>query len=117
MEVGSGQTNLIGIFKELKPNVLLVRNSPKFIVERRNIDTWIEIRCAAKPGSTVNTLELLGLEIQYCVISCFNDFSMQAFFLFFLNFYTYVMEEDVCRRKRIKKGKYNSFYKLEEMDL
>ncbi|CBI36621.3 unnamed protein product, partial [Vitis vinifera] len=90
MEVGSGQTNLIGIFKELKPNVLLVRNSPKFIVERRNIDTWIEIRCAAKPGSTVNTLELLGLEIQYCVISCFNDFSMQAFFLFFLNFYTYI---------------------------
>ena len=50
------------------------------------MDTWIEIRCAAKPGSTVNTLELLGLEIQYCVISCFNDFSMQAFFLFFFIF-------------------------------
>ena len=51
------------------------------------MDTWIEIRCAAKPGSTVNTLELLGLEIQYCVISCFNDFSMQAFFYFFLFLY------------------------------
>ena len=45
------------------------------------MDTRIEICCAAKPGlllSTVNTLELLGLEIQQCVISCFNDFSMQA---------------------------------------
>ena len=53
----------------------------QFDVERRNMDTRIEICCAAKPGlllSTVNTLELLGLEIQQCVISCFNDFSMQA---------------------------------------
>ncbi|XP_034689482.1 transcription factor bHLH93 isoform X1 [Vitis riparia] len=81
IEVGSEQTNLMGIFKELKPNEVLVRNSPKFDVERRNMDTRIEICCAAKPGlllSTVNTLELLGLEIQQCVISCFNDFSMQA---------------------------------------
>ena len=59
------------------------------------MDTRIEICCAGKPGlllSTVNTLEALGLEIQQCVISCFNDFSMQAScsevyihnFLFFL---------------------------------
>ncbi|PON97112.1 Basic helix-loop-helix transcription factor [Trema orientale] len=73
--------NLLGISKELKPSEVLVRNSPKFDVERREIDTRIDICCAAKPGlllSTVNTLESLGLEIQQCVISCFNDFSMQA---------------------------------------
>ncbi|KAL6960838.1 hypothetical protein U1Q18_038601 [Sarracenia purpurea var. burkii] len=67
--------------EELKPNELLVRNSPMFDVERTNIDTRIEMSCAAKPGlllSTVNTLEALGLDIQQCVISCFNDFSMQA---------------------------------------
>ncbi|KAA8531485.1 hypothetical protein F0562_006162 [Nyssa sinensis] len=77
MEAGMDQGN----FKELKPNELLVRNSPKFDVERRNIDTRIEICCAAKPGlllSTVNTLEVLGLGIQQCVISCFNDFSLQV---------------------------------------
>ena len=45
------------------------------------MDTRIEICCAGKPGlvlSTLNTLEALGIEIQQCVISCFNDFSMQA---------------------------------------
>ncbi|GMI86549.1 hypothetical protein HRI_002324200 [Hibiscus trionum] len=65
----------------LKPNEMLVRNSPKFEVERSETDTRIDIRCATKPGlmlSTVNTLEALGLEIQQCVISCFNDFSIQA---------------------------------------
>ncbi|KAA8546644.1 hypothetical protein F0562_003125 [Nyssa sinensis] len=80
MEVDD-QVNLTSNFKELKPNELLVRNSPKFDVERRNIDTRIEICCAAKPGlllSTVHTLEALGLDIQQCVISSFNDFSMQA---------------------------------------
>lgn len=53
----------------------------QFDVERRNVDTRVEICCAGKPGlllSTVNTLEALGLEIQQCVISCFNDFAMQA---------------------------------------
>ncbi|KAK6933596.1 hypothetical protein RJ641_036490 [Dillenia turbinata] len=38
-------------------------------------------QCAGKLGlllSTVNTLEALGLEIQKCVISCFNDLSVQA---------------------------------------
>lgn len=53
----------------------------QFDVERRDVDTRIDICCAAKPGllvSTVNTIEALGLEIQQCVISCFNDFSLQA---------------------------------------
>lgn len=53
----------------------------QFEVERRNVDTRIEICCAGKPGlllSTVNSLEALGLEIEQCVISCFNDFAMQA---------------------------------------
>uniref|UniRef100_A0A5B7AFV1 Putative transcription factor bHLH93-like n=1 Tax=Davidia involucrata TaxID=16924 RepID=A0A5B7AFV1_DAVIN len=81
VEADFDQVNLKGNFKDLKPNELLVRNSPKFNVERRNIGTRIEICCAAKPGllsSTVHTLEALGLDIQQCVISCFNDFSMQA---------------------------------------
>lgn len=80
-EVGSDQLNLMTIFKDVKPNEILVRNSPKFDVERRNMDTRIEICCAGKPGlllSTVTTIEALGLEIQQCVISCFNDFAMQA---------------------------------------
>ena len=54
--------------------------SLQFEVER-SVDTRVEICCAGKPGlilSTVNTLEALGLEIQQCVISCFNDFTMQA---------------------------------------
>lgn len=78
MEVNSDITH---IFKNVKPNEVLVRNSPKFDVERRNGDTAIEICCTGKPGlllATVNTLEALGLEIQECVISCFNDFAMQA---------------------------------------
>lgn len=53
----------------------------QFDVERRDMDTRIDICCAAKPGlllSTVSTIEALGLEIQQCVISCFNDFSLQA---------------------------------------
>ncbi|PSR87865.1 Transcription factor bHLH93 like [Actinidia chinensis var. chinensis] len=78
---GVNQVNLMGNFKELKPNEVLVRNSPKFDVERIDTDTRIEISCTPKPGlllSTVNTLEALGLDVQQCVISCFNDFSMQA---------------------------------------
>ncbi|XP_057974859.1 transcription factor bHLH93-like [Malania oleifera] len=79
--VDSEKLNLMGIFKDLNPNEILVRNSPKFDVERRNTDTRIEICCAGKPGlllSTVNTLEALGLEVEQCVISCFNDFAMHA---------------------------------------
>ncbi|KAK7311726.1 hypothetical protein RJT34_10038 [Clitoria ternatea] len=74
-------SNMTGIFKDVKPNEILVRNSPKFEVERSTVDTRVEICCAGKPGlllSTVNTLEALGLEIQQCVISCFNDFTMQV---------------------------------------
>ncbi|KAJ9170474.1 hypothetical protein P3X46_018580 [Hevea brasiliensis] len=80
-EEGTNEMNLMTNLKELKPNEVLVRNSPKFNVERRDIDARIDICCSAKPGlllSTVNTLEALGLEIQQCVISCFNDFSLQA---------------------------------------
>ncbi|XP_021721115.1 transcription factor bHLH61-like [Chenopodium quinoa] len=83
IDVGSNnnQLNVMSIFKDAKPNDVLVRNSPKFDVERRNLDTRVEICCAGKPGlllSTVTTLEALGLEIKQCVISCFNDFSLQA---------------------------------------
>jgi hypothetical protein len=28
--------------------------------------------------STVSALEVLGLEIEQCVVSCFSDFGMQA---------------------------------------
>ncbi|XP_044490117.1 transcription factor bHLH61-like isoform X2 [Mangifera indica] len=80
-EVGTNQILVANNFKEAKPNEASGRNSPKFEVDRREIDTRIEICCAPKPGlllSTVNTLEELGLEIQQCVISCFNDFSMQV---------------------------------------
>ncbi|XP_052196920.1 transcription factor bHLH93-like [Diospyros lotus] len=69
------------VSKDLKPNELLGRNSPKFDVERTSTDTRIDICCAARPGlllSTVNTLEALGLDLQQCVVSCFNDFSMRA---------------------------------------
>ncbi|MCD9561204.1 hypothetical protein HAX54_020204 [Datura stramonium] len=81
MEVGPNQLSLMSIFKDVKPNEMLVRNSPKFDVERRDVDTKVEICCAGKPGlllSTVTTLEALGLEIQQCVISSFSDFAMQA---------------------------------------
>lgn len=81
-EIQAGSNNLeTGIFKDVKPNEIVVRNSPKFDVERTNMDTRVEICCAGKPGlllSTVTSLEALGLEIQQCVISCFNDFAMQA---------------------------------------
>nr|AKN09652.1 basic helix-loop-helix transcription factor [Salvia miltiorrhiza] len=82
------------LFKDVKPNEILLRNSPKFQVERGNPDTRIEICCGGKPGlllSTVTTLEALGVDIQQCVISCFNDFALQAscsevsrFFVFFV---------------------------------
>ncbi|KAK4803228.1 hypothetical protein SAY86_001431 [Trapa natans] len=80
-EMGTSPLTLMGFSREMKPNEVLVRNSPKFDVERRDIDTRVDICCATKPGlllSTVNTLEALGLEIQQCVISCFSDFSMRA---------------------------------------
>lgn len=50
-------------------------------MERRETDTRVEMCCAARAGlllSTVNSLEALGLEIEQCVVSCFNDFGMHA---------------------------------------
>ncbi|KAK4410107.1 Transcription factor [Sesamum angolense] len=42
--------------KDLKPNQVLVRNPPKFDVERRNKDTLVEVCCTAKPGLLISTL-------------------------------------------------------------
>ncbi|MQM05322.1 hypothetical protein Taro_038134 [Colocasia esculenta] len=77
--------DLLSLFRDiLDPTneAALVRTSaPKFDVERREADTRVEIWCARNPGlllSILGTLEALGLEIQQCVISCFNDFGMQA---------------------------------------
>lgn len=53
----------------------------KFDVERRGKETRIEVNCGAKSGlllSTMNTLDGMGMEIQQCVVSCFNDFAMHA---------------------------------------
>uniref|UniRef100_A0ACD5WJ15 Uncharacterized protein n=1 Tax=Avena sativa TaxID=4498 RepID=A0ACD5WJ15_AVESA len=60
-----------------------MRNSTKFVVEKRGDGgASIEICCTTTPGvllSTVSALEVLGLEIEQCVVSCFSDFGMQAF--------------------------------------
>ncbi|XP_066377822.1 transcription factor BHLH3-like [Miscanthus floridulus] len=73
---------MLSVFRELNPNEMVARNTPNFDVERKEGgDTRVEIYCAAKPGlllSTVSTLDTLGLDIQQCVISCFNDFGMHA---------------------------------------
>lgn len=59
-----------------------MRNSTKFVVEKKGDGgTSIDICCATSPGvllSTVSALEVLGLEIEQCVVSCFSDFGMQA---------------------------------------
>ncbi|KAE8666748.1 transcription factor bHLH93-like isoform 2 [Hibiscus syriacus] len=75
IEAGSNELNMSHIFNEVKPNEI------SFEVERRNLDTRIEICFSGKQGfllSTLTTLEALGLEVEQCVISCFNDFAMQA---------------------------------------
>ncbi|CAN6285777.1 unnamed protein product [Urochloa humidicola] len=63
-------------------NEMMVRNSTKFDVDKRgNGSTRIEICCPTNPEvllSTVSALEVLGLEIEQCVVSCFSDFGMQA---------------------------------------
>ncbi|VFQ86795.1 unnamed protein product [Cuscuta campestris] len=75
-------TKDLTIFNNVKPNETELKNSPKFEVERRGEkEAKIEICCGGRAGlllSTVATLETLGLEIQHCVISCFNDFALQA---------------------------------------
>ncbi|KAL6504279.1 hypothetical protein OROGR_026202 [Orobanche gracilis] len=81
MHLGSNQQSLMSIFNDVKPNEIVVRNSPKFDVETRDGETRIEICCGGKPGllvSTMTTLEALSLDIQQCVVSCFNEFSVQA---------------------------------------
>ncbi|XP_042056471.1 transcription factor bHLH93-like isoform X1 [Salvia splendens] len=81
MNLGGNELGFLSIFKNPKPEEILIRNSPKFEVERMDSETRIGICCGAKPGlllSTVTTLEALGIDIQHCVISCFNDFAMQA---------------------------------------
>ncbi|KAK9072115.1 hypothetical protein SSX86_008547 [Deinandra increscens subsp. villosa] len=71
----------IDIVSPDQPKQLFIRNSPKFEVERRSRDTRVSVCCSGKPElliSTISTLEALGLQIQECVISCFNDFTMHA---------------------------------------
>jgi hypothetical protein len=80
-EAAAPAAALLSVFRELNPSEMLARNTPKFEVERKEGDTRVEIYCAAKPGlllSTVNTLDVLGLDIQQCVVSCFSDFAMHA---------------------------------------
>ncbi|KAI3856247.1 hypothetical protein MKX03_036371 [Papaver bracteatum] len=80
-QVGGSTSNSMDIFKDIKSKEILIRNIPKFEVDRREMDTRVEISCAGKPGlllSTITAIEALGLEIQQCVISCFSDFAMQA---------------------------------------
>ncbi|KAM3262089.1 hypothetical protein ACQJBY_052647 [Aegilops geniculata] len=60
-----------------------MRNSTKFVVEKQGNggNTRIEICCTTSPGvliSTVSALDVLGLEIEQCAVSCFGDFAMQA---------------------------------------
>ncbi|KAB1670035.1 hypothetical protein ES319_1Z205300v1 [Gossypium barbadense] len=62
-EVEAG-SNMDHIFNGEKPNEMIVRNTPKFEVERRNGDTRIEICCRGDPGlllSTVSTWKHRGL--------------------------------------------------------
>ncbi|XP_047951428.1 transcription factor bHLH93-like isoform X2 [Salvia hispanica] len=76
--LGENQLSVMSIFKDAKP---ANDCSPKFEVERGNLDTRIGIGCETKPGlllSMVTTLEALGLEIHHCAISCYNDFALQA---------------------------------------
>ncbi|XP_044975659.1 transcription factor bHLH93-like [Hordeum vulgare subsp. vulgare] len=83
-EAAAAAPPLLSVFREVNPNEMLARNTPKFEVERKEGeegDTRVEIYCVAKPGlllSMVSTLNTLGLDIQKCVVSCFNDFTMHA---------------------------------------
>ncbi|OEL27197.1 Transcription factor bHLH61 [Dichanthelium oligosanthes] len=73
-EIGASpeDLNLLNTLKDSfnSNNETMVRNSTK-----------IEICCPTNPGmllSTVSALEVLGLEMEQCVVSCFSDFGMQA---------------------------------------
>ncbi|KAI4388675.1 hypothetical protein MLD38_000983 [Melastoma candidum] len=79
--IDPNQPAVSDVLKDMKANEMLVGNTPKFEVERENGETRIEMCCGDRPGlllSTISTLESLGVEIQGCVISCFNDFALQA---------------------------------------
>ncbi|KAK9064921.1 hypothetical protein SSX86_016304 [Deinandra increscens subsp. villosa] len=81
MESDSNGLNLMGGLRHSIVNGAQAINQPKFEVERRSIDTHVQIRCLMKPGlllSTLNVLEALGLDIQQCIISSFGDFTLQA---------------------------------------
>ena len=60
------------------------RSSTKLCANVENqggCDTKIKICCSTNPGAliaTVTALDVLGLEIEQCVVSCFSDFAMQA---------------------------------------
>lgn len=74
--------NIETILKNINGKLITNSPNPKFEVERRSSsETRIEICCGGRAGllvSTVTTLEALGIDIHHCVISCFNDFAMQA---------------------------------------
>uniref|UniRef100_A0A453J3Q9 BHLH domain-containing protein n=1 Tax=Aegilops tauschii subsp. strangulata TaxID=200361 RepID=A0A453J3Q9_AEGTS len=59
----------------------IVPKITKFVIEKQGVgETRIDICCATSPGvliSTVSALEVLGLEIEQCVVSCFGDFAIQ----------------------------------------
>ncbi|KAK1653155.1 hypothetical protein QYE76_070960 [Lolium multiflorum] len=87
-EIGAmpGELNLLNTAQNFSSGsneeTMPMRNSTKFDVEKRpGGGMRIEICCAANPGallSTVSALEVLGLEIEQCVVSCFSDFGMHA---------------------------------------
>ncbi|XP_047084144.1 transcription factor BHLH3-like [Lolium rigidum] len=87
-EIGDmpGELNLLNTAQNFSSGnneeTMPMRNSTKFDVEKRpGGGMRIEICCAANPGvllSTVSALEVLGLEIEQCVVSCFSDFGMHA---------------------------------------
>ena len=65
----------------MRPDIFFGPAGEQFNVERRGMETRVEMCCAARAGlllSTVNTLEAMGMEIRQCVVSCFNDFGMHA---------------------------------------
>ncbi|XP_074375172.1 transcription factor bHLH93-like [Apium graveolens] len=81
-QANSDQINSLGNLKELN-NITkaTTKNASRFDVKRKEKSTEIDISCPGKPGmvlSTLNTIETLGLDIQQCVVSCFNDFSLEA---------------------------------------
>ncbi|XP_074585574.1 transcription factor bHLH93-like [Curcuma longa] len=107
--------DLLGLFKETNSSKMLLRNSPTVDVERRGNETRIEINCGAKPGlllSTMNTLDGMGMEIQQCVVSCFNDFAMHATCSQSMDHKANVSLEEAKRalfRNAGYGGKYNTF--------